>query len=363
MIKALEQIRRMRGGAQSHLMRCSDGNYYVVKFQNNLQHRRILVNELLGTRLASRLGLPTAPVEVVEVGAELIRLTPELCIELPRSRTQCAAGLQFGSRYAGDPRQLTLHDFLPDEKLREVENLHDFAGMLVFDKWACNTNGRQTVFFEEEARTSAGTSGGATPPGAAAAGLAPRLGQSEVARGTLAQGEGTREEVREVAGRGRAYRTVMIDQGFGFNAGEWNFPDAPLRGLYARSRVYEGVTGMVSFGPWLERLEKGVRAEEFTFVGDPMRIDYGYRRNGTRGFVQTLSVSRAPGDVKSLAYTVERIRNRLAASEFTAVTDVHLLAENERHQFVRETLRDAGVEAVPLEGLAVWTAKMRPMIQ
>ena len=112
-----------------------------------------------------------------------------------------------------------------------------------------------------------------------------------------------------------------------------------------------------------ERLQKGVRTEEFTFSGDPMRIDYGYRRNGTRGFVQTLSVSRAPGDVKSLAYTVERIRGKVAASEFTAVTDVHLIAENERHQFVRETLRDAGVAAVPLDGLAVWTAKMRPMIQ
>ncbi len=212
----------MRGGAQSHLMRCSDGNYYVVKFQNNPQHRRILVNELLGTRLASRLGLPTAPVEVVEVGAELIRLTPELCIELPRSRTPCAAG-------------------------REVDNLHDFAGMLVFDKWVCNTNGRQTVFFEETARTGGGTT---------------RPGQAEVARGTLppAEGlrEGSREESREEAGRGRAYRTVMIDQGFCFNAGEWNFPDAPLRGLYARSRVYEGVTGMDSFGPWLERLEKRV---------------------------------------------------------------------------------------------------------
>jgi hypothetical protein len=64
--------------------------------------------------------------------------------------------------------------------------------------------------------------------------------------------------VREGAGRGRAYRTVMIDQGFCFNAGEWNFPDAPLRGLYARSRVYEGVTGMNSIGPWLERMEKRI---------------------------------------------------------------------------------------------------------
>src|SRR6266849_4909975 len=252
MLHALEQIRRMRGGAQSHLMRCSDGNYYVVKFQNNPQHRRILVNELLGTRLASRLGLPTAPVEVVEVGAELIRLTPELCIELPRSRTACVAGLQFGSRYPGDPRQMALHDFLPDEKLREVDNLHDFAGMLVFDKWVCNTNGRQTVFFEETART-----GGETT----------RPGQAEVARGTLppAEGlrEGSREESRAEAGRGRAYRTVMIDQGFCFNAGEWNFPDAPLRGLYARSRVYEGVTGRESFAPWIERVEKRMTERVF----------------------------------------------------------------------------------------------------
>ena len=148
MLRAMEQIRRMRGGAQAHLMRCSDGNYYVVKFQNNPQHRRVLVNEMLGTRLAGRLGLPTAPVSVVEVPEELIRLTAELCIETPRTRVPCAPGLQFGSRYPGDPRRVALHDFLPDEKLCEVDNLHDFAGMLVFDKWTCNTNGRQTVFFE-----------------------------------------------------------------------------------------------------------------------------------------------------------------------------------------------------------------------
>jgi hypothetical protein len=210
MVRALEQIRRMRGGAQSHLMRCDDGYYYVVKFQNNPQHRRILVNELLGTKLAGRLGLPTVPVEIVAVSEELIRLTPELAVELPRARIPCQSGLQFGSRYPEDPRQLTLHDFLPDEQLREVENLHDFAGMLVFDKWTCNTNGRQTVFF---------------------------------------------------SGAGQAlarYKTKMIDQGFCFNAGEWNFPDAPLRGLYARNRVYEGVTGMESFAPWLNRVESGI---------------------------------------------------------------------------------------------------------
>jgi hypothetical protein len=112
-----------------------------------------------------------------------------------------------------------------------------------------------------------------------------------------------------------------------------------------------------------DRVEKGVRAAEFTFTGDPMRIDYGYRRNGTRGFVQTLSVSRSPGDVKALAYTAERIREKVQSSEFTAVTDVHLIAENDRHRFVREALQYAGVEAVAMEGFAVWAARMRPLIQ
>jgi len=110
-IKAVEHIRRMRGGSQSHLMRCSDGHYYVVKFQNNPQDRRVLVNELLGTLLARLLGLPTATPEVVCVCDELIRLTPELCIELPRSRVPCQSGPQFGSRYVGDPRRHVAFDF------------------------------------------------------------------------------------------------------------------------------------------------------------------------------------------------------------------------------------------------------------
>ena len=94
-----------------------------------------------------------------------------------------------------------------------------------------------------------------------------------------------------------------------------------------------------------------------------MRLDYGYRRKGTRGFVQALSGSRAPADAKLLAHTVEHVRKKVNSSGFTAVTDLQLLAENERHRFVQETLRDAGVDTVPMEAFAVWTAKIRPMIQ
>ncbi len=112
---AVEQIRRMRGGAQSHLMRCADEEYYVVKFQNNPQGVRILANELLAARLAARIGLPTAPAAVVEVREDLIRYTEDLVMQLGRGRAPCSAGFQFGSRYPGHPAETVVYDFLPEE--------------------------------------------------------------------------------------------------------------------------------------------------------------------------------------------------------------------------------------------------------
>jgi hypothetical protein len=194
------------------MMRCADEGYYIVKFQNNPQGVRILVNELLGTRLAARIGLPTPAVAVVEVREELIAYTEDLVIQLGRGRAPCKPGLQFGSRYPGLPAELAVYDFLPDDQLRTVANLADFCGMLVFDKWTCNTNGRQAIYFR-------------------------------------APGESR-------------YQAQMIDQGFCFNAGDWNFPDAPLRGLYARHRVYESVRGIESFEPWLRRIENETRMTE-----------------------------------------------------------------------------------------------------
>jgi hypothetical protein len=202
---AVEQIRRMRGGAQAQLMRCTDEAYYVVKFQNNPQGVRVLANELLGTKLAARLGLPVPAAAVVEVRESLIEHTEDLVMEVGRGRARCRAGLQFGSRYPGSPAETVVYDFLPDEQLREVVNLADFCGILVFDKWTCNTNGRQAIFFRA-------------------------AGESH-------------------------YQAQMVDQGFCFNAGAWNFPDAPLRGLYARHRVYEAVREVESFEPWLARIE------------------------------------------------------------------------------------------------------------
>jgi hypothetical protein len=210
---AIQQVRRMRGGSQSHLMRCDDDAYYVVKFQNNPQHVRILANEMLGTRLAARLGLCVPQVEVIEVRPELIMYTTELVMELGLGRIPCSAGKQLGSRFPVHPARMMVYDFLPDELLGRVLNCNDFLGIFVFDKWTCNTDGRQAIFFFDSEMDPLDHPW---------------------------------------------YRAMMIDQGFCFNGGEWNFPDAPLRGLYSRKSVYQGVIGMVSFEPWLDRLEKSV---------------------------------------------------------------------------------------------------------
>jgi hypothetical protein len=227
---AVEHVRRMRGGAQAQLMRCDDEAYYIVKFQNNPQHLRILANEMLATRLAARLGLVVPQVEVVEVRPEIIAYTPDLVIQLGLGRKPCAAGKQFGSQFPGHPARMTVHDFLPDEQLRAVRNISDFLGVLVFDKWTCNTNGRQAIFFREPGDLAPADAVGRNAEGKYAAPGYTHLG----------------------------YTAMMIDFGFCFNAGEWDFPDAPLRGLYARHHVYEGVAGMDAFEPWLARLEKKI---------------------------------------------------------------------------------------------------------
>jgi hypothetical protein len=195
----------MRGGAQAHLMRCNDGQFYVVKFQNNPQHLRVLANELLATRLAERAGLTVPATRVVEVTDWLIQSTPEM-MSGPGKQERCTAGFQFGSRFAADPFASQVFDYLPADHFDRVANLQEFAGMLVLDKWTCNANGRQAVFSR-------------------------RL-------------------------RERKYRATFIDQGYCFNAGEWNFPDAPMRGVYARNEVYAGISGWESFEPWLGIVEQ-----------------------------------------------------------------------------------------------------------
>jgi len=205
----------MRGGAQAHLVEAEDGNFYVVKFLNNPQHRRILANELIASVFLRYLEIPAPEAAVVEFTPEFLADNPEVFIQLGSRRLPVEPGRHFGSRYPGHPDRLAVYDFVPDLLLDRIVNLRDFAGILAFDKWTGNADARQAIFFRSRMREWA-------------------PGQSAPARlGFVAQ---------------------MIDHGFIFNGPHWDFVDSPRAGLYFRPAVYRGVSSWDDFEPWLNRI-------------------------------------------------------------------------------------------------------------
>jgi hypothetical protein len=145
-VLAVQQIRRMRGGAQGHLMLGADGKLWVVKFQNNPQHVRVLANEMLATRLAAAAGLTVPETAVVEVSEWLIENTPELEVDLGRERVRCAGGPAVWGAVCGRHDAGAGDGLSAGGAVGEIRNLEEFAGMLALDKWTGNANGRQAVF-------------------------------------------------------------------------------------------------------------------------------------------------------------------------------------------------------------------------
>ena len=205
-IYAVQHIRRMRGGSQAHLLRASDSNFYVVKFQNTPQHNRVLANEYLGSRLGSLLGLPMPEVHPIDVPESLIVKTPGLCLDSAGLSIPCKPGLALASHFVADYFHHRIFDYLPESMFAKVINGQDFARVLVFDKWTANCDGRQAVFAKPD--------------------------------------------------KERLYRAFFIDQGHCFNGGAWTFSDLALQGVYYRNHVYQTVTGWQSFEPTISGVER-----------------------------------------------------------------------------------------------------------
>ncbi len=218
-VEAVEFIRRMRGGSQPQMVRCSNGHYYIAKFQNNPQGKRILVNELIGTLLAKHLGLPVSEIAIVNVRDCLIRHTEDAVVQLQHRHIPYQCGACFGSRLIGDiDRQGYLcHGVLPDFVRGRISNLRDFLGMLVFDKWICNIDNRQAVLM--------------------------RAG-------------------------GHQLTAVMIDNGGCFNSARWTFPDCATRGMVCGGHAYNEVESINDFEPWLSRLERHTHISILRQIGE-----------------------------------------------------------------------------------------------
>jgi hypothetical protein len=215
-VDARRLIRKMRGGAQAHLVEASDGHCYVVKFRNNPQHRRILVNEWISSLFLRYLGISTPEVAIVDVSADFLRDNPDVNIQLGSKRLTPDSGWHFGSRFPGHPQRDVVYDFLPDSLLAKVENVAEFRGALVFDKWMANADSRQAVFFRARLKE-----------------WLPGSGSHPLRLGLVAQ---------------------MVDNGYVFEGPHWRLNGSPLQGLYFRPIVYAGVRSLDDFQPWLDRI-------------------------------------------------------------------------------------------------------------
>ena len=213
-VQARRFIRRMRGGAQAHLIEAEDGHFYVVKFSNNPQHRRILVNEWVSSVLLCYLQISNPPAAIVELTEDFLAANPDIHLQLGARRLPVEPGWHFGSRFPGDPFRLAVYDFLPDALLSRVENLADFLGVYVFDKWIGNADARQSIFFRARLRDW-------MPNGPE------RVG----------------------------FYAQMMDHGYAFNGPYWTFVESAVQGLYFRPYVYEKVKSLDDFEPWLDRVK------------------------------------------------------------------------------------------------------------
>ncbi|MCC6344549.1 MAG: hypothetical protein IT166_20285 [Bryobacterales bacterium] len=212
-LEAISWIRKMRGGAQAHLITADDGHHYVVKVKQNPQHRRVLVNEWVSSVLLDHLRIPSPKVAMIHLSERFLAAHPETTISTGNRAEPVVPGVHFGSRMPVDPGRFVIYDYLPDALLRTVGNIRDFAGILVFDKWVHNVDSRQCVFFRARLKDFRDPAPGAGKEGFAA---------------------------------------LMMDHGYVFGGPHWLLEESPLAGLYCRHLVYEGIRGLDSFQPWLD---------------------------------------------------------------------------------------------------------------
>jgi hypothetical protein len=119
------------GGSGSHFFEDDQGGRHVVKFQENPQGLRVLINELAAGQVAAYLRVPCPEVAVIDVDQWLIDASPGIRARTPNAK----GGLHFAARdvpgtYASAPRAL----------IAQVENTADFPVVIVFDTLTMNTD-------------------------------------------------------------------------------------------------------------------------------------------------------------------------------------------------------------------------------
>lgn len=123
--------------------------------------------------------------------------------------------------------------------------------------------------------------------------------------------------------------------------------------LGARQRIVARMQdAFEAAGVWND-LNKKIKAETYTYPGDPLKIDCGYRPNGVVRMFHALSLATEPDSAKVLAFsypalTAGILRMEKARTDLTAIVEDDLNREDDAIGFALHTLEQNSINVAPL---------------
>jgi hypothetical protein len=130
------------------LVQASDGLFYVVKFNNNLQGPNLPLNEAMGTELYRTFKLPVPEWKPLVATSAFLNQNPACWIQTETGRLRPAPGICFGSRFLGE-HETRLLEILPGTSFGKIRNRTDFWLAWMLDVCAQHADNRQAIFIEE----------------------------------------------------------------------------------------------------------------------------------------------------------------------------------------------------------------------
>jgi hypothetical protein len=147
-VRATRYLYKLCGSSQPSIIQGSDNAFYVVKF-NGFPGHQSLVNEVVGTELILRMGLPAPQWVPIEIASEFIDANPELWFCTENGRLRPIPGMHFASRLIEAREEQRTYQMIPHSWIERIDNRLDFLGVLILDLWANNCDRRQAVFLSD----------------------------------------------------------------------------------------------------------------------------------------------------------------------------------------------------------------------
>jgi hypothetical protein len=140
---------KLCGSSQPSIIQGSDGEFYVVKF-NGFPGHQSLINEVVGSELILRMGLPAPQWVQIEISSEFIDANPELWFYTQNGRIRPTPGVHFASRLIEASDEQRTYQMIPHSWIERIDNRTDFLGVLILDLWANNCDRRQAIFLSDD---------------------------------------------------------------------------------------------------------------------------------------------------------------------------------------------------------------------